>query len=474
MIFERFEDDDLSHFSYAVGCPGARQVAIVDPRRDIDVYLRFAERRGVRISHVLETHIHADFASGARELSEATGAELLLSAYDEGELFEVQFPHTELHDGDSLQIGGVRIQAVHTPGHTPEHLAFLVYDTNRSAEVPQLFLSGDFLFVGSVGRPDLLGEEAKLALANALYDSIVRVLPGLPDGIEIHPAHGSESMCGAGISGRPTSTLGYERVANPYLQPLARERFVEQVLSNVPPLPAYYRRMKRLNSEGAPALRDRPRPAPIPADRFRELIEQGHVVVDLRDKESFAGGHLPGAYYVGHRPAMWGSWTVPYDTPILLVADDAEHAHAAWYRGLARVGLDDVRGYLEGGMAAWEEAGYDVATLRLVGPGELYERLRRGESIDLLDVRGDAQWALGHVEGARHIVAGRVQDRLDELPVAQERPLALVCNTGFQSTVVASVLERAGHANLLNVAGGMTAWRQAGLPLGARSAPAEA
>jgi len=463
MLFERFEDNDLSQFSYAVGCPGAGKVAIVDPRRDIGVYLSFAEANDLEVSHVLETHIHADFASGARELAEVTGAELCISAYDTGEAFEVQFPHTELQDGAEIVVGNVKVRAVHTPGHTPEHMAYLVYDLSRTAEVPELFLTGDFLFVGSIGRPDLLGEEAKIELANKLYDSIHEKLPGLPDGLEVHPAHGSESMCGAGISGRPMSTLGYERIANPYLQPMERQNFVDTVLGSVPPFPDYYRRMKQLNSDGPASLHDRPAPKPIDADQFKALTEDGCVVVDLRNKEAFAGGHVPGAYYVGHRPAMWGSWTVPYETPILIVGDDGDHANAGAV-GLGRVGLDDVRGYLRGGMERWEEHGFDVATIGFISSNDLSRRLEDGAFINVLDVRGDAQWESGAISGAAHVIAGHVANRLDEVPDGSH-PLAIVCNTGFQSTIVGSVLARHGYGELFNVTGGMDAWRRNGLPL---------
>lgn len=463
MLFERFEDPDLSQFSYAVGCQKVGEMAIVDPRRDIDVYLAFAAANNFTITHVLETHIHADFASGARELAEVTGAELCISAYDEGEVFEAQFAHTDLRDGDHVQIGNIRISALHTPGHTPEHIAFLVYDGARSTEVPELFLTGDFLFVGSIGRPDLLGEEAKLALANRLYDSVQEKLPGLPDFLEVHPAHGSESMCGAGISGRPMSTLGYERIANPFLQPMPRQQFVDRVLGTVPPFPEYYKKMKRLNSDGAPSIHGKPGPQAVEVHDARTLLEDDHVVVDLRSKESFAGGHIPGSYYVGHRPAMWGSWTVPYDRPILFVADSDEQVRNA-YRGLTSVGIDDVRGFLRGGIEAWEGAGYDVETLAFASPREVWRKLEQGEFLNVLDVRGNPEWEGGHISGATHVIAGYVQDRIDEVPSA-DHPLAVVCNTGFQSTVVASVLARNGYRDLVNVTGGMTAWRESGLPL---------
>jgi len=463
MLFERFEDNDLSQFSYAVGCPGAGKVAIVDPRREIGVYLRFADEQGLTITHVIETHIHADFASGARELAEVTGAEHAISKYDTGETFEATFPHRDLEHGDEIVIGNVKIEAVHTPGHTPEHMSYLLYDMSRSVDVPEIFLTGDFLFVGSIGRPDLLGEEAKIALANHLYDSVHEKLKGLPDGLEIHPAHGSESMCGAGISGRPMSTLGYERIANPFLKPMPRQEFVDFVLGTVPPFPEYYKKMKALNSVGAKSIHGRPAPAPVDVRSAHDLLDDDHILVDLRNKESFGGGHVPGSYYVGHRPAMWGSWTLPYDRPILFLADSTEQALAA-ARGLASVGIDDVRGYVRGGIEAWENAGYDIATMGFVAPMELSRKLEEGVYINVLDVRGNPEWEAGHISGSTHVVAGYVQDRLGEVP-APGRPLAIVCNTGFQSTVVGSVLERHGYSRIFNVTGGMNAWRDNGLPL---------
>jgi hydroxyacylglutathione hydrolase len=479
VLFERFEDTDLSQFSYAVGCEAKGEMAIVDPRRDIDVYLDFAHRRGMRITHVLETHIHADFASGARELAERTGAELRVSAHDEGEAFEVAFPHTDMAGGDSVTIGAVRIEAVHTPGHTPEHLSFLVYDGARSAEVPMLFLTGDFLFVGSLGRPDLLGEEAKRALAESLFDSVREVLPDLPDGLEIHPAHGSGSMCGSGMSGRPTSTLGFERIANPYLDPeLTKEAFVEKILGGVPPFPPYYRRMKRVNSAGPTLLHGLPGLEALPVERVAELLgdeESGAVAIDLRNPLAFGGGHLPGSFGIssssdgGGKLSTWASWVVPYDRPIVLVADDADPEAIVnrAVRKLVRVGLDEVVGYLDGGVDAWAESGRELAELPQATPLELRRRLKAGEEIEVLDVRSDDEFESGHIKGAAHVMAGKLAESTDGVPAGPNggRKLAVVCGSGYRSTVAASVLAREGYENLVNVAGGMTAWQAADLPL---------
>jgi hydroxyacylglutathione hydrolase len=460
MLLERFEDKGLSHYSYAVGCEGSGEIAIVDPRRDVDIYLDFAHARNLRIVAVLETHIHADFAAGTKALAEATGAEVWASAYDEGELYETAFHHRPVREGDSLTLGKTRMEALHTPGHTPEHLAYLVYDLARAPKVPQLMLSGDFLFVGSLGRPDLIGEDAKVALAGKLHDSVTVKLKGLPDGLEVHPAHGAGSMCGSGMSVRPMSTLGFERLANPYLRKdLTRERFIAEILGHVPPFPPYYKRMKVLNSRGADAFDASRELDGLTARDIRSKLDTGHVVVDLRDQLAFGAGHIPGAFGIGSAGSFstWAAWVVPYETPILLVGARHENFDDA-VRALARVGLDDVQGYLDGGMEKWIAAGFPTAHIRMLTPAEFADET---DGMHIIDVRTADEFKAGHVGGAHHVMGGFLADRLAELP--RDRPIALVCGTGYRSTVASSVLERAGFDDVVNITGGMTAWRQAGL-----------
>jgi hydroxyacylglutathione hydrolase len=465
MLFERFEDRGLSQYSYAIGCARAGVCAVVDPRRDIDVYLDFARARRVRITHVLETHIHADFASGARELTAQTGAAYRPSGHDRGELYEVRFEHADMCHGDATELGSARLVARHTPGHTPEHLSFLVYDRARSASVPQMALTGDFLFVGSLGRPDLLGDQAKLALANQLFDSVRERLPDLPDGLEVHPGHGAGSMCGAGMSDRPMSTLGFERIANPYLDPsLTRQAFVEKILSSTPPFPPYYKRMKALNSAGPTLLERLPGVTPIAVGRFRQLADAGHVVIDLRDQLAFGAVHIPGALGIGVGQSLstWASWVVPYDTPILLVPEYPSDVQDA-VRSLIRVGLDGIDGYLDGGMAAWTGAGLPLAATPQISAEALRERLSRDRRLTVLDVRSDAEFQSGHIDGALHIMGGWLPERASEL--RGRGPIAVTCASGYRSTVAASVLERAGIADVINLTGGMNAWTRAGLPV---------
>ena len=450
MLFEQFKTEGLSAYSYAVGCPGAGQIAIVDPERNIDRYVDFAEENGLRITHVLETHIHADYASGAHALATRTGARLLISAYDKGETFEASFPHEDLSDGDSFEIGPVRIEAVHTPGHTPEHMSFLVYDNLRSTDVPQLMLSGDFLFVGSLGRPDLLGDEQKLALAKKLFASVRNKLPGLPDGLEIHPGHGAGSLCGAGLGGRAMTTLGFERLANPYLDPsLTEEQFVDQILGSSPEFPPYYVLMKALNAKGAAEFTPNV-PAISPAE-FKQRMDDGHFVIDIRDRTEFTGGHVPGslASDPGKSLVVWASWLAPPDKPLLLVAHDAADAENA-ARVYARVGLDNTVGFLEGGVRAWQEAGFETGQQRW----STLDALPEGTTV--LDVRAISEFEEGHVDGAQLIFLGQLGARLDELP-SRDTPIASICKTGDRSTVALSVLAQHGFTNLYNVTGGMVA-----------------
>jgi hydroxyacylglutathione hydrolase len=448
-----------------VGCEAARRVAIVDPRRDVDVYLDWLAARRFALDCVLETHVHADFASGARELAERTGARLLLSRYDEGERYEVAFPHTAIGDGDVVELGRVRVVALHTPGHTPEHLSFLVFDGARTLAVPIALLSGDFLFVGSLGRPDLLGEEAKQALARALFRSVRTVLGRLPDGLEIHPGHGAGSMCGAGMSARPFSTLGFERIANPYLDPdLGEEAFVARILGDAPPFPPYYRRMKELNARGPRTLHGLPGLHPLPPAGFRELAEgHEHVVVDVRDALSFGAGHVPGSLWLGvdELQSTWAGWTVPPDRRVLLVGHAGEDL-AASVRALVRVGVDELDGVLDGGFEAWVANGYPLATLPQLSVQELSGGLGERHAPTLLDVREAREWRQGHVGWAAHVFAG---DLVSGTATAPAGPLALMCAGGYRSTVVASALQRAGRRDLWNVTGGMGAWRRGGLPV---------
>lgn len=458
MNIERFEVPGLAQYSYVLAHDG--QAAVVDPMRDVDGYVAYARTHGLRITHVLETHIHADFASGATALAAETGAELWLSAHDAGEDFEYKFAHRSFADGEMLELGSMQIRAVHTPGHTPEHLSFLVFDLKRSKEVPVAMLTGDFLFVGSLGRPDLLGEGAKEKLADALYGSVHMVLTGLPDGLEVLPGHGAGSLCGAGMGEMAQTTLGYERTANAFFR-LGKCEFLREILGTVPPFPGYYRRMKRLNSDGAPLVKGVPGGVRISAKALKDMINVEEVtLLDVRRPESFGGAHVGGAVNIGagRNLSLWAGWMLDSAKRIVLIGESGDDEQSR--RSLIRVGLDGIAGYLEGGMAAWVEEGFAMQAIPQVSVSEL-ER-RKGERL-VLDVRSDGEWKGGHIEGAQHVMLGDLPDRLGELPRGQR--IFTVCGSGYRSSLAASLLQRNGFEDVANMSGGMGAWGRQGLPL---------
>jgi hydroxyacylglutathione hydrolase len=450
MTIERFEVPGLAQYSYVVSDGGS--AAVIDPIRDIERYLEYAKRMGLRITHVLETHIHADFAAGSVGLVEATGAELALSAYDEGEWYRYAMPHRALADGDAVKVGGVRLQAMHTPGHTPEHLSFLLFEDGASS--PVAMFSGDFLFAGSLGRPDLLGEAAKLGLAHKLYGS-VRALAVLPDALAVYPGHGAGSLCGAGMSGRAESTLLYERGVNPFFG-YGEEEFVERILATVPPLPDYYPRMKELNALGAPALADLPVAKALSAEQIAGMRETV-TLLDVRTVEAFAAAHIPGAINMGTggNLSLWAGWVLDPERPIVLIGEGNEdEARLA----LVRVGLDRIVGRLAGGMAAWIAAGGALARTAQISAEEA---LREAREAVLLDVRDDRERATGSIAGSLHVMLGELKRSFALLP--KGRPMIAVCESGYRASIAASLLESAGFEDVGVMVGGMGAWKGAGL-----------
>lgn len=458
MKIERFEVPGLAQYSYVISAEG--KAAVVDAIRDSDRYVAYAERHGLRITHVLETHIHADFAAGSLALTEATGAELALSAYDEGEHYRYAMPRRALYDGDVIEIGPVRIQALHTPGHTPEHLSFVLFDTARSATVPVALLSGDFLFVGSLGRPDLLGDVAKHGLAHELFRSLHQRIASLPDGTQVYPGHGAGSLCGAGMSDRGESTLGYERATNPLFL-LGEDEFVREILATVPEMPDYYPRMKVLNARGAPSLTSIPGDRPFLASEVAVLAEREDVIVlDLRRPEAFGGAHIPGSINIGagQNLSLWAGWLLDPGKRIVLVGEDGDDEGSR--RDLIRVGLDRIEGFLAKGMQAWIDAGFNVARTKQLSAQEV-----GGHSAEalILDVRSNKEWKSGYIDGARHMMLGDLARNLDLLPT--DRPIITVCGSGYRSSIAASVLARNGFSDVSSMGGGMAARQRQKLPL---------
>ncbi|WP_260703030.1 MBL fold metallo-hydrolase [Edaphobacter flagellatus] len=457
MKIERFQVPGLAQYSYVVSDGG--QAVVIDPIRDTDRYLDYAARMELRIVSIVETHIHADFAAGSTALAQSTGAELALSAYDQNERYRYTMPHRTLHDGDSIVVGSLHLQVLHTPGHTPEHLSFLLF--NGASSVHAAMFSGDFIFVGSLGRPDLLGEEAKLSLAHELYRSLHQRIAALPDGLLVYPGHGAGSLCGAGISERTETTLGYERATNPFFR-YGEEEFVTKILASVPPMPAYYPRMKELNSIGAPVLSALPGVAAFSAEQVDVLLGSiaGVTLLDLRSPEAFGGAHVRGSINIaaGDNLSLWAGWLLDPKLPIVLIGSEGDEYEAR--RSLIRVGLDNIAGYLDRGISAWILSGRDFATTTQKTVNEVAALSQANISGDdatlILDVRSDQERSGSSIPGSHHIMLGDLAHLFGRLP--RDREIITVCGSGYRSSIAASLLARAGFECVASMSGGMMAW----------------
>jgi glyoxylase-like metal-dependent hydrolase (beta-lactamase superfamily II)/rhodanese-related sulfurtransferase len=456
MEFQQFYLGCLAHASYLIGSDG--QAAVVDPRRDVDEYLDEAKARGLRITFVIETHLHADFVSGYRELAERTGAKVVFGAKA-----EATFPHRAVREGDEIRLGRVILRVLETPGHTPESISLLVIDTAKGPE-PRMVLTGDTLFIGDVGRPDLAGGRglSPETMAGMLYDSLHDKLLKLADAVEVYPAHGAGSLCGRNISKETSSTIGEQRRTNYALRPMPRADFVKMMTVDLPEVPAYFPVDVQKNREGAPALGDRPRPPALGPAQVRAL-GTGVLLLDVRPAAAFGTGHLPGSINVGlsGQFASWAGTLVPATKRLVIVAEDAEQVDEAALR-LSRVGLENIAGYLEGGVAAWDRAGLPLATVPQITVDELKALLRESDALQVVDVRRPPEYAGGHVPRAVARPLDRLERELAGLDPA--RPTAVVCAGGYRSSAGTSLLQRRGFRDLRNVVGGMSAWTAAGYP----------
>jgi len=444
MTIERFEVPGLAQFSYVVEDGG--EAVVIDPVRDIARYLDAAAAKGWKITHVLETHIHADYASGAKALAERTGAELAVSAHDAGERFQYKMPHRGLRDGDVVRVGKMQLKALHTPGHTPEHLSFVL---QQGSGEPTAIFTGDFLFVGALGRPDLLGEAETARLAAELYRSVSQRIAALPDVLQVLPGHGAGSLCGSGMSDKPESTLGDERKTNPYFG-YGEQDFVQKILDASPEMPSYYPLMKELNSHGAVAFESLPEMKALDAE---EVSGSSATIIDLRKPEVFGEAHIPGALNLGlaGNLSMWAGWLLPPESSVIFVGETEEDCREA-RTALARVGRDRAAGYLRGGMAAWVTSGQSVARTRQASVADV----EQAKDALILDVRNAAERAHGGIKGARAIPLGELPAALPELN--HEREIVAVCGSGYRSSAAASLLQRAGFELVSHLGGGMAAW----------------
>jgi hydroxyacylglutathione hydrolase len=449
-MFRRFFEEGLAQSSYLVACDRTREAVVIDPRRDISGYVSTARSEGLTITHAIDTHIHADFVSGSPELA-AIGSQVIA-----GPGAGLDFPHVEVAHGGSMKVGDVELLFLHTPGHTPEHISII---GTRPGEPPRAF-TGDTLFVGAVGRPDLLGETAMRHLADRLYDSLFHTLMQLSDDSEVWPGHGAGSLCGSGIGTAPHSTIGDERHANPLLRHTSRASFVEAVLSDLPDTPPYFSRMKQLNKAGAPVLglaEGVAAPPAISAADGAAAAVQGAWILDLRSAGLHAAGHPRGSIGIASdsKIGYWAAWVVPAGAPVILLAADAQHAAEA-RRQLLTVGLDQVAGWIAGGFDTWVATGLPVSRTPLLAATALQGR-REPADLTIVDVRSGREYSRDHVPDALHIPLQELTSHLDALP--RRGPIATMCEGGARSTLAAGLLERAGLEEVSNVDGGMAAWR---------------
>ena len=463
MYFEQFYLGCLAHASYMLGSQG--EAVVVDPQRDVDLYVKAAEEHGLTIRHILETHLHADFVSGHKELAARTGAKIYFGAPA-----GATFPHVAVQDGFELRFGNARISVLETPGHTLESICLVVTDDEKLMK-PWAVLTGDTLFIGDVGRPDLSRTHSPQQLAGMLYDSLHNKLLNLPDEVLVYPAHGAGSLCGRNMRAERSSTIGTERLTNYALQIQTRDEFVRQLTSNLPARPEYFLQDAEINRGGAPALSDLPELKAVSPAELKAMLEEDGIALDLRLGDQFAAGHVPGSINIplSGQFASWAGTILGLSSRPVLIGDAPEQLSEARLR-LARVGIEGERGYLGDGIAGWKRAGFDLATLREISVQELQQQLS-GNGMQVLDVRREAEWMAGHVDGAAWWPLDRF--RVSPPEVDLNVPLAVHCQSGYRSVIACSLLQRAGFKNVLNVSGGFGAWQQARLPV-ATGAPVEA
>jgi len=460
MYFKQFYLGCLAHASYLIGSGGAG--AVVDPQRDVDQYLEEAKAQGLEIKYVIETHLHADFVSGHRELAGRTGAEIVFS-----EKARATFPHRTVREGDELTIGKVGLRILETPGHTPESICILVTDTEVSQQ-PQKVLTGDTLFIGDVGRPDLaggLGYTPEM-MAGMMYDSLHEKLLRLDDAVEVYPAHGAGSMCGRNMSQETSSTIGEQKKLNYALTPMTKDAFINMMTVDLPPAPDYFSKDAEINRTGAATLAEIARPAALSPFEVEALAKAGHVVLDVRSAADFGAGHVPGSVNIGlgGQFAIWSGSLLSMTTPIVIVAESEEKVDEAVLR-LARVGIETVKGYLGGGVETWREAGLELEQVPQVSVDELRTLIDDEQVAQILDVRRPPEFEGGHVPRAIHAPLSELRERISQLPFDPAKPTAVICAGGYRSSAASSLLQQQGFTNLFNVAGGTAAWIKAGHPV---------
>jgi rhodanese-related sulfurtransferase len=451
----------LSHASYLITDEKTKTAAVVDPQRDIEQYLADAAAGGYQIKHVFLTHFHADFLAGHIELRDRAGAKIYL-----GSRAEAEFDFVKAKDGDRVDFGDVRLEILETPGHTPEGISILVFDLAKDPATPYAVLTGDTLFIGDVGRPDLLASIGVTAdeLADMLYDSITNKLVKLPDATLVYPAHGAGSMCGKSLSQETVSTIGEQKKFNYALQPMSREDFKRIVVAEQPEAPAYFvhdailNRQERQNLEQSLAKSLRP----LPLEEVLRLRNLGAQLLDVRNAIDFEGAHLGGSLNIAlqGKYATWCGTLLSHETPIVVITDPGGEEEAVMRLG--RIGFDNVAGYLQGGMEALRDRPELISRLERITAIALDQQLRAEPKPVVLDVRTEKEWEAGHVAGSRNVPLNHLRERLGEIP--RDQTVVVHCEGGYRSAIAASVLEQAGRKNVLDLVGGFKAWTASKLP----------
>ncbi len=461
MFVRRIAIENLSNSSYLVGSQEEGVAVVIDPARDVDLYITAAEEMDVRILYAFETHIHNDFISGARELAALTGAKVCAGA--SGGLV---YPHIPLKEGDVVEVGNLKISAIHTPGHTTEHMSYTVTNPKEAGGAMVVF-TGGVLMAGGAARKDLMGNQVAPFLGKWLYNSLWHKLLTLPDEVVVYPTHGGGSFCSAAPSAQEggETTIGRERHFNPLLQAHSEESFLELALSGLGSYPAYYKHMSRINRAGPKVLGSLPRLFPLsPQEVLVRKESRGVETIDARTPVSFSEAHLPGSYSIsfGSNFATWVGWVVPWEAPLVIVSDD-EQSHQDMVRHLIRIGYDELEGFLEGGIAAWQERGYPTETLTRLALDDFHDLWTKGEVPLLLDVRQRSEWETVRLPGALNIELGALQEHLEGLPL--DLPVATMSAAGVRSSTAASILQRAGRDHVVMVEDGAPLWEKRGYPV---------
>ena len=459
MFFKQFYLGCLAHASYLIGSEG--EAAVVDPQRDVDEYLNEAAAQGLQIKYVIETHLHADFVSGHHEIAARTGAEIVFGAQA-----GVEFEHRAVHDGEEIRMGHVLLRFMETPGHTPEGICVLVTDAQHPGEPPKL-LTGDTLFIGDVGRPDLAGGKGftPQMMAEMMYDSLHGKLLKLSDDVEVYPAHGAGSMCGRNMSKETSSTIGEQRKFNYALKPMSKDEFVRMMTADLAEAPSYFPQDAEINRSGARGLSELQPPQPLTPQQVLELRDQGHVLLDIRSAADFGAAHVPGSMNIGlgGQFAMWAGSLIPLSASIVIVADTGAQIDESVVR-LARVGIENVKGYLDGGVESWRATGLPVDSIEQISVAQLKEQMASSD-IQIVDVRRAAEYVSGHVPHALNAPLASLDKSLGPLPLQKDKLTAVICAGGYRSSAAASLLQKQGFSKLINVAGGTGAWVNAGYPV---------